>query len=237
MVDHSSGCQLVGNTITNCPTGIYLFSGHDNIVSGNTVFGNDTGIGFADASYNNTVTYNIILDNDYGIGFSTSANRITVYNNDFIANGVQAQAFSFTDNNVYYDNDEGGNYWDDWDILYDDDDGDGFLDEPRRNLPGSSDGDQLPLANMYPVKFFDDCRVDETITARGKDPNVRLDAFRSMLEDAQAEILLGEYGAPCPYLADAMDNCDGVKRDLITGPDVPALFIMIENLAIAWGCP
>lgn len=238
---NANGCEVLDNTISNCLVGIYLYGDHDNIVSGNTVFGNTQGIGFNNASYNNILTDNIILSNNYGMYIAGVSNRITAYNNDLIANEYQVYASETTANNIYYDETDGGNYWDDWAALYDDSDGDGFLDEPRTNLPGSAEGDQLPLANMYLIRFFDDCVDAGTITATTTRPRPaarRLTSFRDKLVGAQVLIEAGDYASACDELDSALNACDGIgpPPDLVMGEDIGTLVDMIATLKTALGC-
>lgn len=266
IADHVGGHHLIGNTVNNNSLyGISIMRSNSNIIEGNDANSNDEGIRLntycsdniiIDNTLNsnvvrgillnaychyNYVMRNVISDNGCGIQlFSSTGNEI--YNNDFINNATHVYGQYSYNNILSMDPPIGGNYWDDW--SGNDNDGDGLIDDNPRTLTVGTD--EYPMVVAYSdrmlmlieniIDFFDDGVATNGITARGRTPETRLSAFRSMLEDAQAEILLGEYGAPCPCLADAMDNCDGEKRDLIIGPDVPELFIMIENLTIVLGC-
>jgi parallel beta-helix repeat protein len=249
-----------GHTVTGSESGFGIYVGYDYVVLTRlNVTGFAIGIGLADSAYatviNNTtfdnttkgievgngstycvVCMNTILGNPTGMYFGNYSRWNSIYNNSFINNNTQVTG-GFTNDNTYYEAfPTGGNYWDDWDAQYDDGDDDGFLDEPRTYLPGSIDGDQLPLANLYLIKFFDDGVATNGIRARGKTPEVRLAQFRNILEDVQEDIMLGDYASACVDLDDALGACDGEKKDLIIGPDVETLYYMMVDLKVALGC-
>ena len=119
-------------------------------------------------------------------------------------------------------------------------------------MPAEVDGDLLPQAAPYsrlkilPITvFFNECIIAGTITARGKDPGERLGEFQAILDAADGFIELIElgydyYAEACDTLDDALDACDGEKRDLIVAgksgdEDLNALIDMINELKAELG--
>jgi parallel beta-helix repeat protein len=100
----SSDVTISGNTIFGCVTGVYLQTGMNSLITGNTVYGNQYGI---NANYA-TITQNIVHDNpNYGINAAvgTTVTGNTVYNNiggNFGA-GILLQQ-GFVSGNVAYGN-------------------------------------------------------------------------------------------------------------------------------------
>ncbi len=114
-----TGVTVKNLTVQSFDTGVYLNGASSVTLTGNTLAGNvSSGV-------------NIV-----------SSNSNTVYHNNFIDNGVQAQA-SGSGNVFNLASPQGGNYWSDW--TSPDADGDGFVDIPYAFSGGQ---DNLPFTTQ-----------------------------------------------------------------------------------------
>ena len=175
----SSNNTLMGNTVSGCSHGIWLYTGSshntliDNTVTSNTLegiyfhagsssnsvagtFATDNNVGISVRfSESNTVTGNTCFDNNNGIYFYIS-NDNEIYNNNFKNNRTrQAMVLSSSGNVFSLPAPVGGNFWSDW--TSPDGDGDGLVDDPylftggQDDLPwAAEDGWQEPQ-NQLPV--------------------------------------------------------------------------------------
>jgi parallel beta-helix repeat protein len=230
--------------VTNFAIGICLNDSDYTMVINNTTFNNTTkGIEVGNSSLYSVVCMNTILGNPTGMYFGNYTRWNSIYNNSFINNITQVSS-GFTNDNTYYEPSPiGGNYWSDH--TGEDIEPDGFIDTPRINLPGSAEGDQLPLVNLYLIKFFDDSIELGTIAPTTDNPKPaakRITQFRDLLVSAQALIETGDYTSACEKLDKALAACDGIEPppDKIMGvegeDDFETLIGMIESLKIALGC-
>jgi parallel beta-helix repeat protein len=248
----SSNNNIVeNNSVTsNNSHGIYLNTNcSNNILTGNIVdLNGGWGIMINYNCNDNDLIRNTISNNSTGGINMYQSGGIEIYSNSFINHSTQIAGSAAYDITYNFDAPIGGNYWSDY--TGPDNNGDGFIDIPRTDLPGGVDN--LPLVSPYSehlvtligntIAFFDDCRDAGTISARGRDPNIRLDEFRGILDAAKAQVVLGEYALACEDLDEALEACDGIKRDLIIGvgangaEDLNMLIGMMEDVKTALGC-
>jgi parallel beta-helix repeat protein len=251
LATYTSSNTIQNNTVTsNGSHGIYLNSYcNENIFTGNTVdsngdYTNEWGIVLSTSCHNNDFIRNTISNHFWGGLRLYQSGGSLIYNNSFINNPTQIDAYATFDNTYNLDLPIGGNYWSDWSGT--DSDGDGIMDgvNDARPLPGGTDflpltmpySDRMVLLIENAIDFFDDGVATNGITARGRNPEIRLGQFGDMLEDALGNIILDDYASACDNLDDALGACDGVKKDLIIGPDVEILYNMIVDLTVALGC-
>ncbi len=119
VVQNVTGVTVKNLTIQSFDTGVYLSSAGSITLAGDTFAGNVS----------------------YGVNF-VSSNSNTVYHNNFISNGIQAQA-SGSNNFFNLASPTGGNYWSGW--TSPDTDGDGFVDIPYAFTGGQ---DNLPFTTQ-----------------------------------------------------------------------------------------
>ena len=143
---YSSNNTISNNTCENNETGIYLLRGSDNnTISNNTCENNRQGGIRLDGSSGNTLDNNTCSNNTYGIYLYNSFNNTIFYN--YLLNNTEHNAYDYGTN--FWDEDEEGNYWDDWQPPeHPDADGDGIVDEPRPILGGTNQ-DNYPLAFYF----------------------------------------------------------------------------------------
>jgi len=134
----SSGNTLAGNTASsNNRHGIYIGKAcSSNILTGNTIADNGTGIALKHTTHNTLTGNTVNSNNDYGIYLYGSNNTLTgntisnngcgislrgydsdnnqVYNNNFIDNGMQAYVSGGSGNLFNLAAPTGGNYWSDY---------------------------------------------------------------------------------------------------------------------------
>jgi len=136
-----------GNTITNNANGIDLFMSSDNVISGNTISSN----------------------NNHGIILSSDSGDNTIYHNNF--NNIHQME---TESTNFWDYDNEGNYWSDYDGTDDNQDGIGetsyIIDENNR--------DNYPLTGMF---------SDLSFTFNGETYNVNV-ISNSTISDLRFEI-------------------------------------------------
>ena len=240
----SKGNTIEGNDVSfNDSEGIRLNAYcSENVIIDNTLDSNVVrGILLNNSCHYNVLSRNIITNNGSGIYLYQSTGN-EIYNNDFINNGTHVWGQYSYNNILSMDPPIGGNYWDDW--SGNDNDGDGLIDDNPRTLSVGTDyypmvaaySDRMVMLINDAIDFFDEGVATNGIRARGKNPEIPLGQFRDMLEDALGDIMLEDYASACGNLEDALDACDGEKKDLITGPDVETLYDMIVVLTVALGC-
>lgn len=110
--------------INNQEHGLFLRTVFDSKVHGNVSYGNNRGIFLTDSSFNE-LTGNWVQENAIGVNVTSGSEENVVIGNNFVSNPVQV-LFSWR-YSLYWDNQQGGNYWSDylgWDY-----DGDGIGDK------------------------------------------------------------------------------------------------------------
>jgi len=152
---------ISNNDISNNNIGILLHGANKSTISANTISNNNEGIEvkvcrnefdgtIMKVAEENIITENNITDNSlYGIYVDDDVSENYFYYNNFENNG----GFIFGGNakdkgsNIWDDDSEMGNYWDDyygWDLNHD-----GVGDTPY-SIPGGSSQDRFPLMGSYP---------------------------------------------------------------------------------------
>lgn len=164
---------VYNNTVIGCSHGIYMITGSNNVIIGNTII-NNSGAGLANNGYvmgdfancgaNDTFMANYVANNAVGILIDTSYQwhgaNFTVYNNNFIDNAQQAQVAASNSSNAYenylfslnplsdcWNFSQQGNYWSDYNGT--DANGDGIGDSPY--LVGGNESDYQPLMTPFDI--------------------------------------------------------------------------------------
>jgi parallel beta-helix repeat protein len=162
---------VYNNTVIGCDHGIYMITGSNNVIIGNTLI-NNFGPALANNGYvmgslarcglNNTFSANYVANNALGIFVDTynewHGGNITVYNNDFINNTHQAQVTVSNSSTFwnyeqsppwsdYWNTTDSGNYWSNYNGT--DANGDGIGDSPY--LVCSNESDYKPLMNPFNI--------------------------------------------------------------------------------------
>ena len=241
----SDGNIVENNSVTsNGSHGIYLNTYcNDNIIRDNLVDSNGAwGLMISTSCNDNHLIRNVISNNSTGGVYLYQSGGATIYNNDFLNHATQFTAYATFSNIFSMDPPIGGNNYSDWTGA--DVNGDGLIDDNPRTFPGGIDAHPMlvPYSGRIPMlmegilTFYDDNVASNKIKARGRNPELLLAQFRDILEDAQENILSEAYIAACSDLDDALDACDGERRDLILGVAVEELRQMILDLEAILGC-
>jgi len=118
--------KIVGNTISNCWSGINLSFSCNNTITHNFISKNKKGISSgllivtksssgSGASEPNRILHNKVVENECGINITNRGDEI-IFHNNFVHNIVQAyvlRQFGFNATNIW-DNNLEGNYWSDY---------------------------------------------------------------------------------------------------------------------------
>jgi parallel beta-helix repeat protein len=146
-LESSSYNNLINNTCeNNGNNGILLdFSSYNNLTN-NNCGSNGYGIWLFSSS-NNNLTGNTCGNNFYiGIWLYVSSDNNTIFHNHLF-NNTENNAYG--DGANYWDENDEGNYWSDWQPPeHPDADGDGIVDEPRP-IDGGTNVDHYPLVLGY----------------------------------------------------------------------------------------
>lgn len=148
-LDASHNNYIYGNNInSNVFHGLFFELSNGNSINKNLIsytndypLGNYYGLYFNTSSSNN-ISRNIIQHNRVGIKFYENSNENMIYNNDF-CNSYQNGRNAVDEYANYWDNENVGNYWDDYTGI--DSDGDGIGDTPY-NIDGEI-YDNYPFIN------------------------------------------------------------------------------------------
>jgi parallel beta-helix repeat protein len=107
---YSDSNVVCDNTISNNYDGAYIYSSDNNEFSNNTIGSNSYDGAYIYSSNNNTFSNNaIILNSHYGISLVLLSSNNTIYHNNF-SNNAQAKSESTN----FWDYDNEGNYWSDY---------------------------------------------------------------------------------------------------------------------------
>lgn len=139
----ANNCTISNNSTSGGGySGIGVWGGLGNIISGNTIANNYDGIDLVLSSNSNTVRNNTISDNLWGMWIYSADNNL-IYNNNFVGNTYQGD-IGGSGNAFNQAQPVGGNYWDNW--TSPDANADGFVDNPYVVGPGGTDA--LPWVSM-----------------------------------------------------------------------------------------
>jgi len=150
-----SNITVSNNTITGTSApipevqttaGIVVSAGSYNIITGNIITNNYGGIAIGNDAIHNIVFGNNITHNNYGIGIGEVFDN-TIQHNNFVNNSLHVDAGD-NSNDIFWDNGEEGNYWDNYSGL--DSDEDGIGDTPY--VINEDNHDNYPL--MAPVDLM-----------------------------------------------------------------------------------
>jgi len=149
--------KIVGNTISNCWSGINLSFSCNNTITHNFISKNKKGISSgllivtksslgSEASEPNRILHNMIVENECGINITNRGDEI-IFHNNFVHNIVQAyvlRQFGFNATNIWNNNLE-GNYWSDYTGIDSNHDGigDSWYEITENNT------DYYPLMGMF----------------------------------------------------------------------------------------
>ncbi len=140
----SKECLVSNNVVYDTWYSVFLWVSLNNKISDNIIYDNYYGIELENASNNNIITNNSINGNDeYGVYISSSENT-TVNGNDFTNNnpGGASQAYDDNNSNLFVNN-----YWSDHTTP--DNDGNGIVDEPY-SIAGSANNEDIhPKVSAY----------------------------------------------------------------------------------------
>ncbi len=147
--DYSNNNIVTGNKIISYnEAGIILYiSNRDNIIFNNTITNHDYGIIICYSSNFNTVYNNVITKNNLGIYIHDSSDTNKIYHNNLMENTQNA----YDECTNTWDNEEKGNYWDDYEERYPDAHKKwlkGIWDTPYE-IPAGDNQDRYPLIKPY----------------------------------------------------------------------------------------
>ena len=162
---NTTNSKIENVTTLNNMLGIWLGFSHKNVLIGNSVSDNETGIALDFGSSSNTIMNNNLSLNEAGISCYYANNNI-IFHNNFINNTSQVLYMEASYDNIWDGGyPSGGNYWSDYDGI------DNFWGE-NQNLQGSDmigdtayvidedNKDRYPLTEPYPMSSqFEDCQV------------------------------------------------------------------------------
>jgi len=114
---YKSNIQIINNNVGEFLDGISASNADNCLIKGNKLELNTEGI-FLHYSDNLLIVENTISDNHIGIDVSWESNDNTIYHNDFLINIDHVDFYAAFFNN--WDNEEEGNYWDDFEEKYPD---------------------------------------------------------------------------------------------------------------------
>jgi parallel beta-helix repeat protein len=165
LLNNCSSITISSNILTGSPperesrvlsSGIVVWGGTLNVITGNLIIGNSRGIDFESQTSNNRVFGNNITGNSRGLWISSSENN-SIFNNIFDKNAVNVfitgeTAFRWSETVVLslmntFDNGTIGNYWSNYNGT--DNNGDGIGDIPY--IIDENNRDNHPL--MMPYEF------------------------------------------------------------------------------------
>lgn len=134
--------------LSNSKYGIYLYIGSElNLISENRFYNNSCG-GRIRAE-NNSIFRNVFENNLKGLYVCCDSNNINIYHNDFINNLIYHGKGNYHNNIWYYDNQTGGNYWNDY--HGEDNNCDGIGDLPYQILSREVNGTLEVIEDLYPL--------------------------------------------------------------------------------------